>query len=438
MSLTTIRNLRHEALLDRIAQLGDINAESAGVFRYVLVKDHNHIWQLLMGVLSLTPSQTARDEQVQCHRYPNFQFVSTPVDKISLSDLLHGLDSHGSLAVLGFSEQPLQVENVNWNESLIPSHASSGEFPERCFSGRLFENVSCQDSKLVAHGMPFHASAFEYVRDFLGLEQFHGSSDARKGELMITLTDRRGRIELFDHGVQFRTETADRLWVVGAVDGEPVNLSDPHNIYAFELEKASGVELWLVTDSDEIIDYCSTSEWEYGFGVTKGRHDQKLLFDIIERGESEHCEFKPYISLVAKDKKAWEIERTVCAFSNHQGGRLFIGVDDETRIIGINQECRRDYGCDSKEAAKQYEKNLTKRLRESLAKNQCFDTYLIEKNSLIVLVVEVHKADELNYLHQNDVAYARRGASSRRMTLAEVKLFRARVDPLGREQGDVF
>ena len=124
----------------------------------------------------------------------------------------------------------------------------------------------------------------------------------------------------------------------------------------------------------------------------------------------------------------------MCALSNHQGGKLFIGVDDETRIIGINEGCQKYYqGESDTENAEAYQKAVVKRLQESLNKNQCFDAYLIEHNKLFVLVVDVHKANGLNYLLATKEAYIRRGASSPKMTPTEMQAFPVARDVLGRE-----
>jgi len=433
MPLTKITNLRNLELVERIAQLVDIDAPLPGVFRYVLTKNNNE-WSLLMGVLTFEELGSDKEHQACWHKYPNFQFVCRPFDGIVLSKLMYSLNNDGYLPIADLPNLGPKKDNLNWTESLTPSHASRDSFPERCFSVRFSSDVYCDESKLIAHDMDFHASAFEYVREFLGLDRFHGSSDARKGELSIKIPDQRGHLTLSNRDIRFHCGTTDKLSVVGAIDGKPVTLKNPEDTFAFEHEKASDMELWLITDSNEVIDYRSTSEWEYLYDTQTGDSDLTELLQIISGGESEHCEFKPYIELAAKkNNKVWEIDKTVCAFSNHQGGKLFIGVNDDTRIIGINEGCQKSYECEPREGVERYLKAVTKRLQESLIKNQCFTAYLIEQNELFVLVIEVHKANDLNYLRHKNEAYIRRGASSPQMTLAEVKAFKAVDNSLGHE-----
>ncbi len=434
MSLTEMNNIREPELSDRIAQFFSLDEDISGVFRGVFTNTNNE-WSMLRGVITLDDSTTQLKVEPCQYRYPEYQFICKSISGLTLAELMSSLGENGDVPIPGIPSFGKRESTLNWTENLIPSHAHDGQFPKRRFSARICANVHCHESKLVAHGMPFHLSAFERVTEFLGLGKFHGSSDGRKGELCIEIPDRRGRLIMSDQEVCFHSNVNDVLSVVGAIDDQPVALTSPLEKYDFEAEKAIDVELWLVTQANEILDYCSSTEWEHRYGAEPNNMDLEKLLGIISAGEGEHCEFKAYIDLVTKkNAKAWDIDKTVCALSNHQGGKLFIGVDDETRIIGINEGCQRHYqGESDAENAESYQKAVVKRLQESLNKNQCFDAYLIEHNKLFVLVVDVHKANGLNYLLTTKEAYIRRGASSPKMTPTEMQTFPVARDVLGRE-----
>ena len=434
MSLIEMKNIREPELRERIARFFNLNEDVSGVFRGVYAKTNNE-WAMLRGVITLNDG-TSQSEVEPCqHLYPNHQFICQPFSGLNLAELLRSLDENAGVSLLGIPSFSKRETNLSWTENLIPSHAHDGQFPKRRFSARLCADIHCHDSKLVAHGMPFYSSAFERITEFLGLGKSHGSGDGRNGELCIDISDRRGRLIMSDQTVCFHSSAADALAVVGAIDGEPITLMSPLDKHDFNPNTAVDIDLWLVTPANDILDYCSSSEWEYRYGAKSNNSDLEKLLDIISAGESEHCEFKAYIDLGArKNSKAWEIDKTVCAFSNHQGGKLFIGVDDETRIIGINKGCQRDYQAESSaENAEAYQKAVVKRLQESLNKNQCFDVFLVEYNEVFVLVVDVRKASGLNYLLATKEAYIRRGASSPKMTPPEMQTFPVARDVLGRE-----
>ena len=83
-------------------------------------------------------------------------------------------------------------------------------------------------------------------------------------------------------------------------------------------------------------------------------NDQKLnLLNIISSGETRNTEFKETFSLETKtkNKEKYLIEgkiKTIAGFLNTDGGTLIIGVDDEGRTIGINEEIVLLHGSDDK------------------------------------------------------------------------------------------
>ncbi|WP_336368290.1 hypothetical protein [Marinobacter sp. C2H3] len=289
MSLKQISNFGHAKLIERMAQFADLDASVSFVFRGVLSR-YNGTWSLLMGTLTFYEKGDGNEQEAEAwqQHYPDYRFIRGLSGEITLSDLMASLSEERRISIPGLADLEFERENINWTESLTPSHASEGPFPERCFTSRVCSDVYCDDSKLIAHGLPFHTSAFEYIGEFLGLDTFHGNSDGRKGELSIKIPDRRGHITLSDREAHFRDgngESAAALMLVGAIDGKPVQLKSEEKFW-FERDKASDVELWLVTDSDEIIDYRSSSEWAHRLVTPNGGADSAKLFQIVASGES--------------------------------------------------------------------------------------------------------------------------------------------------------
>jgi len=56
------------------------------------------------------------------------------------------------------------------------------------------------------------------------------------------------------------------------------------------------------------------------------------LLQRIAEGESEVLDFKKTISSASK------IAKTICAFANHKGGTLLVGVNDNKTISGVRSE----------------------------------------------------------------------------------------------------
>jgi len=54
---------------------------------------------------------------------------------------------------------------------------------------------------------------------------------------------------------------------------------------------------------------------------------------MIDQGEGPQVEFKREFTT--------EIDRTLAAFANTQGGTVLIGVDDEANVLGVAEDFRR-------------------------------------------------------------------------------------------------
>lgn len=55
--------------------------------------------------------------------------------------------------------------------------------------------------------------------------------------------------------------------------------------------------------------------------------------ELIKIGEKIDVEFKE--SRVALNKDVFD---TVCSFSNRNGGHIFLGVNDQKEIVGVNED----------------------------------------------------------------------------------------------------
>ena len=59
----------------------------------------------------------------------------------------------------------------------------------------------------------------------------------------------------------------------------------------------------------------------------------KTITSIIAGGENLTIEFKE-----SKTKLNKDIYKTVCAFANRAGGHIFLGVQDDGTITGVDEE----------------------------------------------------------------------------------------------------
>lgn len=168
MTLTRTINLRRTDIVQRFNRYLSSDHTLSGVFKGVFTKS-NGKWSLLVGYVRLGCSNKVNvsDQRLE---YPEYLFVSGSLNTVNIGAIVSDLELEGKLPINKTPMLEVGEQGLNWTETLIPSHATEGGFPIRRFSTDINRNIYCSDTKLVAHGMKFHSSSFEYIKDFFGVE----------------------------------------------------------------------------------------------------------------------------------------------------------------------------------------------------------------------------------------------------------------------------
>lgn len=210
-----------------------------------------------------------------------------------------------------------------------------------------------------------------------------------------------------------------KLCLVGQINGEePINLVTGKRA-AIDVEEIRSIELWLLNKDNDVLDFRSSTGWPHKYEPAGEPQYRDEIRKLIAKGESETCEFKPYIDLQGS-RKGLEIQRSVCALSNARGGRLLLGVSDEGEVGGLARDMARKYGHNIEEACASYIRDIQVFLRETLKNNQCLTIESINVLGSTVIVITVEKSSETNYLVNKNQAYVRRGGTNMKMTPPEI------------------
>lgn len=412
---TCRHNIRTEDFIEELNSDSNEDARSDVYIRAVYVRSQSDSWHFLLGRVSWG----SKDESEVEEYYRDYAFVAQRVSGHTGKSFLEALTDRGYRIRKNFPALTLREDGAYWRQELVPSDTTGTGFPARRFSIRIEKEAPFIGGPLVGYGEPFHRSAAVRIRRFMSLPEFHGDSDARKGELFIEIPDKRAAICFEGNRLSIR-QSRPNICIVGQIDEQEPILLVGNESTTVETDEIRDIELWLVSHENEILDYRSSSAWPYRYetsGASK-EHAKKLL-DIIRQGESETCEFKPFIDLY-DENKAPEIERTVCALSNLSGGMLFIGVTDEGEVAGITKGLWKSKHQGRDDARDVYVNHVRRRLRESLKDNQCFSAEAVCLYSMSVVVVSVDRSQEVNFLLKSNQAYIRRGATSAKMAPNEI------------------
>tara|TARA_R110000772_G_scaffold152179_4_gene262973 strand:- start:2734 stop:4032 length:1299 start_codon:yes stop_codon:yes gene_type:complete len=415
MRANSYRQINTDALIKSIQSLPKNNEHSIFCIKAVFIKYNSEEWEYFVGKCEI--GTTEEDSETI---YSDCAFICKTITDISLAAFLKTVDGEGF--TLSQDMPPIKKSKdypLNWNEELIPSHSTHTGYPIREYSVSIHDaRHHFDDSKLLGFNMPFYFSSSEYLKNFMGMMQFHGNSDTRRGQLIISITDKRGRI-IFDNSTISLESIHKNVCLVGQASDEEKILLKPKDTYQLKSDDQTKLELWLLTDKNEILDFHSKSELQYKFEKIEDDESRQYLAQI-ENGEGQETEFKTYIQIDEnKNSKAEQIERTVCAFSNAQGGRLFIGVTDDTLIEGIDEKVTKHYQTSIEEAVEAYKKGIKKRVTEILRDNQCIEVFSTTIATKHIVIVNVTRSPETNYYLATKQAYIRKGGSSVKMASAE-------------------
>jgi hypothetical protein len=195
---------------------------------------------------------------------------------------------------------------------------------------------------------------------------------------------------------------------------------------------AKSLEIFLTDDDGFCFD--QHAEDERGLSsrrvLTPAARSPKIDTDLrvaVEGGENEHVEFKEWLPLERGNKKSAELLRTVCAFANSLGGDLFVGVSDSLEIVGCARELARALKLPLEECRVAYAQQVQRILAEGISPTVPADLSWLSHAGLDVLRISVPPTGAAHYLIENNDAYVRRGASSRKATLPEIDVLLARA-----------
>lgn len=407
-------NIRKEGLLEKVKAISGADNKQSFCLKAVFIHDGNK-WRYFVGTCSINNENKPVFEE----KYKGFCFVSKAIEGTLLDvieQLYAGYSLHSDMPDIKFSE------DTNWEEELIPSHASKTKYPVRIYTSKVSNTNDFNDTKLIGYQAKFHSSAKKYIRDFLDLLGPLDRKDSKEGGFLLGLEDTRNRILIGNNSLFIEMEDKE-VSLVGEVNQRDITTFKSQE--SISIDEIETVELWLLNRQEEVLDYMSSSEWPHVFLSSKDM--KKMCGDndyvpIIQEGEGSRCEFKPYIRLQENQNSKFEqIIRTVCAFSNAQGGHLFIGVNDNAEVEDITVTLRKDYKCEINQAIESYISDLKKRLKENITKDECFTVHCETVFSKPVIVISVEPVDDINTVKGERTAYLRKGASSMKMLPEEIQ-----------------
>ena len=156
--------------------------------------------------------------------------------------------------------------------------------------------------------------------------------------------------------------------------------------------------------------------------LNKLKSEEDIILKKISNGESKNCEFKESLSLDVRQsqnnksyqpKKESYIElavlKTIAGFLNTDGGELFIGVSDDSKVLGIENELIKLH----KSSKDKFQLHLKTLIKENigLGSSNYINLELKKVNDKAIIHVICKKSDEPVYIKDKDF-YIRTGPAT--------------------------
>lgn len=323
-----------------------------------------------------------------------------------------------------------------------------------CWESHSSLNASSDGLPLIssAPSSPFFWSTLDLINAFGGFPNGLTNNDHRVRSFNVVVVDQRGHLnEVVWDGeklsAKIDSKIFEQLIVKERCDRSGYLYSWTHQaspeivLGSTHLTPPYILQIALVTTDDDVVDL---QVWDvYPTGSTSE------LRKILDSGENDLIEFKPWVAL-AGDKKFHEIERTVVAMANGTAmGTLLIGVDDlgrpqwskeylEEHVNKAQHEIKRLSNSPESESSaplrkrilgvERYAKHLLKIVNERISPNPVVVSTAMEISGDVVLRLQIEPSNLL-VEGSNHERLIRRGASNREMSRAELEQVLAREKP---------
>lgn len=288
--------------------------------------------------------------------------------------------------------------------------------------------------RLLGTGAPYYPDPYEANKDWLGLRTHHGSSDSNNGKVVLLQPETRGFIDDF----RWETDTLE-LQVAGTAAGSE-NMQvigafwSPAGIKQLAAPVTGGwavlhvpsdaqrLDLFVLGDSGRVYEH---HQEQVGFGPEHSRflaarsqlsETVSQVKVAIAKGESVDVEFKAWVDVEGQLKansKLMQVLQTVAAFANTSGGTVYIGVDDHSDVVGINDElARATKKAPDEGSARTYLGALRTRVNDSLRGPVAVTTALADLEGKLVAMLHVEPSSAPVSIGTECILYSRKGATN--------------------------
>lgn len=360
-------------------------------------------------------------------------------DRLSTEELLEFVEQVGE-GRFCLGEYLLEAPNTqrHWSREHVPLSNNHMLRAGQVWSTRFDEANITSSEALLAPQQPYYPDLFEAVKYWLLFPVYHRSSDSRKGEVFLLLPETRAYLaDAIPNGnvVEIRVSGSESAKLPLEIKGA---WWDENGIHHFEDKVSNGVaqvnipanaerlEYVLGDSKGTIYDYQHEDGYRHaGLGRKRIVSGDTSLIDVVREacrnGEGLQVEFKPFIE--PENDKLKEIVKTVVAYANAKGGRIFLGIDDDCGLLGIDDQLGKWAKAEPDEAAcERYLGTVRGKIRDVVQGDPTLRFMQTVVDGCKIAIIEVSSAKEKPVsIRQDKSLYVRRGSSNSKASPEEWK-----------------
>jgi hypothetical protein len=406
--------------------------------RAVLTRPNGNTWTLLCCTVEGRPDTSADSEGTPSRRYEDTvlyeDWLTADECRRFIAEIQAGQVVFGDIRIA-------RNGNPTWRMERLPLKNTYMARAGLCVTTPFQErSAGIAQGPLLAASEPYYPDLYAAAGHWLPFPVYHGHSDARNQEVIFLLpearaffTDARLRDGVLEVSVGGAEAASAALTVKGAY-------WKGRAMHHFEKAVREGVvrisipgdtdrlEYVLMNANGAVYDFQQENRFnDSGLGMHRlDSAEQDLVQQVLTAcldGEGMHNEFKPFVeelkAIGSRDQKTKlrQLVTTVVAFANTQGGRIYIGIDNECRLQGISdalQKWSKTDVCD--EVADHYCRTLTARLRDHLIGDFHMRISQVTVNSALIIVVEVSPSPSKPAMVKDDnILYVRAGSNNKQL-----------------------
>ncbi len=351
-----------------------------------------------------------------------------------LQSALSGAAMIDSTEITGGASYTTVAESGRW-------HKSETGWKEWYFSSRLSrsenlgENDLPSEPILAPHSPPFVHGAHA-MQEWLhkNRDAWESERDSAPWELMTILPDTRIRITdatwaqtlltvMLEVGVPEQTYEVQVLYGGSSDKRHDIAVATPGQLHFQIPEGTETVHIFIIDDTGELLSQRSLRRPVDVVSAKSANvsEEEQTRLELLG-GEGARVEFKPYVESKDQSKEA-ELIKTVVAFSNTEGGRLYVGVDDSGVPQGFSELKRATKRTDDN--VDLHIKSITDRLDQLFRSNvkppPRYELKVHDKEGRPVIIVDVKKGDQPPYATSQNEYFVRHGSSSMRPDPSELR-----------------